>query len=29
MEKAWHPSRVNKWLEYHEENGGTPGDCEM
>ena len=23
MEKALHPSRVGKWIEYYEENGGT------
>ncbi len=28
-EKAFHPSRVSKWLDYHCENGGTIEDFEM
>ncbi len=28
-EKAFHPSRVSKWLDYHCDNGGTPDDFEM
>jgi len=29
LEKAFHPSRVSRWLDYHCENGGTPEDFEM
>lgn len=29
LEKAFHPSRVSKWLDYHCENGGSPEDFEM
>jgi hypothetical protein len=29
MAKAFHPSRVAKWLDYHCENGGTVADFEM
>jgi len=29
MAKAFHPSRVSKWLDYHCENGGTVADFEM
>ncbi len=29
MEKAFHPSRVSKWLDYHCENGGDVVDFEM
>ncbi len=29
LEKAFHPSRVSKWLDYHCENSGTPEDFEM
>jgi hypothetical protein len=29
MEKALHPSRVYKWVEYHYENGGTAANLEM
>ncbi len=28
-EKAFHPSRISKWLDYHCENGGTVEDFEM
>jgi len=29
MAKAFHPSRVSKWLDYHCENGGDVADFEM
>jgi hypothetical protein len=29
MEKALHPSRVRKWLDYHCENGGEVDDFEL
>jgi hypothetical protein len=29
MEKAFHPSRVSKWLDYHCDNGGDFADFEM
>ncbi len=29
MAKAFHPSRVSKWLDYHCENGGEVADFEM
>ncbi len=29
LEKAFHPSRVSNWLDYHCKNGGTPEDFEM
>jgi len=29
MEKALHPSRVSKWLDYHYENGGNSDDFEL
>ena len=29
VEKAFNPSRVSNWLDYHCENGGSPEDFEI